>query len=288
MQEGKLTVVVPAHNESNYIRKCLEALLEQHEDIHEILVVDNNSSDGTAQIVDSISAEYPIVRRVFEERPGVVFARNAGFEAASGEFIGRIDADTRVRPGWAKTVLEYFVREDSSKVGAICGLNNSYDSPFRAVKGLFVKFLVKVGVYGGEKRVGNLHGANMALRKSAWERVRESVSLDPVVHEDLDLALCLRKNKLEISQLDAMFVDISPRRAYTPPSEYTRYIESGFATFNLHGLLTPKVRRIVRLQWWCHAFVYMSYKFYDPAIGRFSLRRQVSDYSSRAMPIDLR
>ena len=74
------------------------------------------------------------MRIVTEQRPGVAYARNAGFDAAEGTLIGRMDADTRVRPGWARAVKDFFAREDVSGVGAVSGLNNSYDSPYRRLK----------------------------------------------------------------------------------------------------------------------------------------------------------
>src|SRR5690606_18350963 len=164
MATNRLSIVVPAHNEQRYIAQCLAALLAQKSEIHEILVVDNNSTDRTAQIIEAIAAGEPLVRRIVEPRPGVAFARNAGFDAATGDLIGRIDADTRVRPGWAHTVRSFVARDDTAEVGAISGLGNSYDSPYRGLKQWYIDKRVAQGVFGGERRIDNLHGANMALR----------------------------------------------------------------------------------------------------------------------------
>ncbi|WP_026002900.1 glycosyltransferase family 2 protein [Rhodococcus sp. R1101] len=288
MATNRLSIVVPAHNEERYIGQCLAALLAQRSEIHEILVVDNNSTDRTAQIVDAVAAGDPLVRRIVEERPGVAFARNAGFDAATGDLIGRIDADTRVRPEWARTVRTFFAREDTAAVGAISGLNNSYDSPYRALKKWYVGKRVAQGTFGGERRIDNLHGANMALRRSAWEQVRDVVSTDPRIHEDLDLALCLRKADIEIAQLTDLYVDLSPRRAYTPPREYAAYIRSGIDTFELHGRLTPEILQLIRLQSRLHVLVYAAYRPYDPDLGRFTLRRAIFGSGGRAMPIDVK
>lgn len=287
MHEYALSIVVPAHNEAHYIGPCLSALLDQQSDITEIVVVDNNSTDETAQIVDAIAAANPIVRRITEKRPGVVFARNAGFDSTTGDLIGRVDADTRVRPGWARVVREFFAREDAAAVGGISGLNNSYDSPYRGLKKWYVDKRVADGTFGGERRIDNLHGANMAIRRAAWEKVRNVVSTDPRIHEDLDLALCLREHDIEIAQLSDLFVDISPRRAHTSPLEYVDYIRSGFVTFELHDRLTPELKRLMRLQWVLHIAAYVGYRPYDPERGRFSLGRVFSGASDRAMPIDV-
>ncbi|MCF8784036.1 glycosyltransferase [Rhodococcus ruber] len=287
MHQHTLSVVVPAYNEEQYIGQCLAALLEQEADIHEIAVVDNNSTDRTGEIVDAIAERSPIVRRIFEPRPGVAFARNAGFDWATGDLLGRIDADTRVRPGWARTILDFFARADTASVGAVSGLSNSYDSPYRELKRRYIEQRVRKGFFGGERRIDNLHGANMAVRRSAWQRVRDAVSTDAGIHEDLDLALCLREADIEIAQLSDLFVDISPRRALTPPREYTKYIRSGTATFELHGRMNPVLRRILRAHWAFHVLVYLAYRPYDPEQGRFTLTRLLRTPRARTLPIDV-
>ncbi|MFD3810321.1 glycosyltransferase family 2 protein [Rhodococcus sp. NPDC058639] len=146
---------------------CLSALLAQKDEIFEIVVVDNNSTDNTVQIVEAVAAVEPKVRIVTEKRPGVAYARNAGFDAAEGTLIGWMDADTRVRPGWACAVKDFFAREDVSGVGAVSGLNNSYDSPYHRLKKWYFDRGVARGTLGGERRVDNLHGANMAIRRSS-------------------------------------------------------------------------------------------------------------------------
>ncbi len=100
LSTNRLSVVVPVFNEESAVADCIERLLTQSE-IDEILIVDNNSTDGTASIIQEFAEKYDRVRYVFEARQGVVHARNAGFGASTGSIIGRIDADTRVPPGWA-------------------------------------------------------------------------------------------------------------------------------------------------------------------------------------------
>lgn len=170
-------------------------------------------------------------------------------------------------------------------VGAISGLNNSYDSPFRGVKQRFYEKQVTQGSFGGERRINNIHGANMAIRRSAWEQVRYAVSTDPGIHEDVDLALCLREHDIEIAQLTDLFVDISPRRALTPPLAYTDYTRSLFRIYELHGRMSPEAARAMRVQWLAHCAAYAGYRLYDPARGRFTLSRLFSGGAGRAMPV---
>ncbi|MGX6510870.1 glycosyltransferase [Rhodococcus sp. SJ-2] len=280
-----LSVIIPVHNEEVYIGPCLDALIEQQDDLVEIVVVDNNCTDSTVDVVWRAQAKCPKIKLLSETRPGVAYARNAGFEAACGDILGRIDADTRVRSGWARVVCDYFDRGDTDEVGAVSGLNNSYDSPYRRLKGWYVEKQVQRGIFGGERPYRNLHGANMAIRRSAWERVREDVSVAPDIHEDLDLALCLGAAEVPIVQLSDMRVDISPRRALTPPREFGSYIESGVKTFELHGRMTSEIRRALALHEKFHVLVYAAYRPYDPELGRFSLRALLGKPRARTMPV---
>ncbi len=84
LSTNRLSVVVPVFNEENAVSGCIERLLTESE-IDEILIVDNNSTDGTASIIQEFAEKYDKVRYVFEARQGVVHARNAGFDASTGQ-----------------------------------------------------------------------------------------------------------------------------------------------------------------------------------------------------------
>lgn len=285
MTTPTLSIVIPAFDEEEYIEPCLRALLAQSDDIDEIVVVDNNSTDSTALIVEEIGRRNPKVHLISESEPGVVHARNAGFAAASGEILGRVDADTRVRPGWAKTVKSYFAQEDVDDIGAVSGLNNSYDSPFSRLKGWWVDLQVKKGNFGGIQEFPNLHGANMAMRRSTWTAVRDLVSDRDDVHEDLDLALCVDATQSKICQLTDLVVDCSPRRALTPPRKFTSYLDAITATFVLHGLDTRGLQNQLRLRWWFHAALWVLHAPYDPARRRYSLSYLVRRGADRQLPV---
>ena len=280
-----LSVVIPCHNEEAFIGPCLDALAAQTDDLHEIIVVDNNSTDRTAAVVRGYMKSNPKITLLLERTPGVAHARNAGFRAASGYVLGRIDADTRVRPGWARAVLD-FLSTDGAHVGGVTGLNLPYDSPVRSLKAWWFGRQLRKGTVGGERPVTNLHGANMAIRRAAWREIEHRVSTDARIHEDLDLALCLGEAHIALAQLTEMNVDVSPRRALTPPSQFSEYIQCGIETFELHDAMTEQRRKALRLHWWWHILVFAVYRPYDPARKRYSLRYVFSPVRSRMLPVN--
>ncbi|MCO8270262.1 glycosyltransferase family 2 protein [Actinoplanes sp. TRM 88003] len=88
-----LSVIVPVFNEERFLGACLDAVLAQHEPVHEVIVVDNNSTDGTREVLAAYAGRVLVLR---ESRQGVQHARNRGLDAASGTVFGRIDADTAI------------------------------------------------------------------------------------------------------------------------------------------------------------------------------------------------
>jgi peptidoglycan/xylan/chitin deacetylase (PgdA/CDA1 family) len=101
----RLSVVVPAYNERDSIRCCLDSLAAQRTSYpFEVIVVDNNSTDGTA----AEAASYPFVRVVREGRQGVASARQAGLEVATGEVVAQLDADTEAPCDWLDRIGRAF------------------------------------------------------------------------------------------------------------------------------------------------------------------------------------
>lgn len=96
----RLSVVIPAHNEETYLPSALEALARQTFPPDEVIVVDNASTDRTAQVAEAFGA-----RVVHCGRKGVAFARQAGLLAARGEWVAMTDADSLPTPTWLERLM---------------------------------------------------------------------------------------------------------------------------------------------------------------------------------------
>lgn len=94
-----LSIVICTYNRAFILPDCLESLVSQHtqETPFELIVVDNNSSDHTRQLVKSYQTTYPFIKYVIEPKQGLSFARNTGFRVATGKWIGYIDDDAKAR-----------------------------------------------------------------------------------------------------------------------------------------------------------------------------------------------
>ncbi len=117
----RISVVVPAFNEERYLAAALTSLQRQDFGLpYEVIVVDNNSTDGTAAVAATFG-----VTVLHEPRPGVCAARQRGTAAASGHIVISTDADTVHPVDWLSRIDAAFSRsEDVTLVAGPCNYLN--------------------------------------------------------------------------------------------------------------------------------------------------------------------
>ncbi len=108
MASPAASVVLSTYNRCGVLRPALDAVLAQQGASYEVIVVDNNSTDGTRELVQSRAAVHPRLRYVFEPRQGLPHARNAGVLAARAPIVAFTDDDVRVPVDWVRKILETF------------------------------------------------------------------------------------------------------------------------------------------------------------------------------------
>jgi glycosyltransferase involved in cell wall biosynthesis len=117
----KTSLIIPAYNEEKYISKALTAISEMTLQPDEVIVVDNNSTDKTAAIVK----KFPWVTLIsYTEKQGTNAARQAGFEASTGDIVALLDADCIPHRTWFEDGVRA-VR--SKKVAAVTGPYDFFD-----------------------------------------------------------------------------------------------------------------------------------------------------------------
>lgn len=93
MEKKKISIIVPAYNIADYLGRCLDSLLAQSYENLEIIVVDDGSSDQTAEVLDTYAAKDSRIIAVYQSNQGVSAARNHGLDLATGDYIGFTDGD---------------------------------------------------------------------------------------------------------------------------------------------------------------------------------------------------
>jgi glycosyltransferase involved in cell wall biosynthesis len=214
-----ISVVIAAYNEEKDLPKCLTAITTQDfpKDDYEIIVVDNNSTDKTAEIAKSFGA-----RVITETKQGNTFAVKRGMDSATGEIIANTDADTVVFPDWLSTIKKIF--EDQRVVGATGSAyvktgNRSFDFIYRKIYDCFIGFNFLIGK-------PHFTGFNMVARRKTYEEIggiNEKFTMSP----DVDLGLRLgEKGKIVFStKLKAI---TSLRRWQMTPLEAFKVYAKGY------------------------------------------------------------
>ncbi|MBC7715162.1 MAG: glycosyltransferase family 2 protein [Rhizobacter sp.] len=113
----ELSYVIPAYNASRTIKICVESIkasmLFSPEISYEIIVIDNNSTDNTPDILSALD-----IILIVEKKQGRSYARNSGLRRSKGKYVAFIDADVYLRPLWAKNLIALFNKEN---VGGVQG-----------------------------------------------------------------------------------------------------------------------------------------------------------------------
>ncbi len=109
--------VIPAYNSATFVGKAIESALAQTHPLDEIVVVDDGSSDNTAEV----AAQFPKTKVIRRPNGGIAAARNTGIQAASGEWIAFLDHDDR----WAPEKTEVQLQLAAPGIGVIH--SNPYD-----------------------------------------------------------------------------------------------------------------------------------------------------------------
>lgn len=157
----KVSVIVPALNEERCLPHLLNSLAAQdYAGWYEVVVVDNGSSDGTADVARQLGA-----RVVPCSRKGVVFARQAGFDAAQGDIIAHADADNIVPTDWLSRIAHHFA--EHPKDVAVCGVVAYLKEPlWHYPLSLFSRLLNSIH-YAVLHRPFSILAANFAFRREA-------------------------------------------------------------------------------------------------------------------------
>ena len=127
MVKDMVSVIIPVYNGVAWIEECIESVLAQTWKELEILVLDDQSTDGTTEVVKKLAAEDDKIRLISRNSKGVSGARNEGIVQSRGEYITFVDADDKLDDQMFETLVEYLQKENSDMVS--CGYHRWNGDP---------------------------------------------------------------------------------------------------------------------------------------------------------------
>lgn len=176
-----ISIIIPTFNRVGYLLETLEsvakAIKNYKGDDVEVIVVDNNSTDDTAKVVQQHVEEHPEITLKFirEPRQGLSYARNTGMKNAYGSILCFIDDDVLVSENWLTEIEEAFYLDP--KVGCVAGrikLKWPGGSPPKWLSERYYAYYS--GFDWGDRNLilpfgTDFYGANFALSRAAVERI---------------------------------------------------------------------------------------------------------------------
>lgn len=110
---GRVSVIVPVYNAGSHLLPCVRSILAQTHTDMEVILVDDGSTDGSAEICDRLAGADDRVRVLHQANGGIAAAQNAGLDVAAGEFITFCDNDDLMAPRMLERMLDLMVATDA-------------------------------------------------------------------------------------------------------------------------------------------------------------------------------
>ena len=223
------SIIICTFNRSSMLEESVRSFLNCQADgiDYELLIIDNNSTDGTREISELFAKQNPRIRYGFEPLQNLCHARNRGIRESRGEILAFVDDDVYFSQGWLKALVSTFERsEDVACIGGKVVPHFEADrTPWIDDDVLWVYGVTRYGDREKEIRPPEVPiGCNMAFRREVFEQIggfrpslgREGVSLQSGDERDL----ILRAEKAGLRTLYSPDAQVSHR---IPPVRTTRH-----------------------------------------------------------------
>lgn len=194
----KLSIIIPVYNVRQWLEETVNSVLNQTVRDFELILIDDGSTDGSGELCDSLAQTDDRVRVIHQENAGVSAARNAGLDAAEGEFIGWVDSDDLIEADMFQRLILLAESHNADIVQCqhdrACELNGSGRSDtVNIMNGAdFVRrmFSKQGGAYTNQVALWS-----KIYRKALWEDIRFPVGM---VYEDemQTYKVCLKATRI--------------------------------------------------------------------------------------------
>lgn len=192
-----ISVIIPCYNARQFLERCLNSVFAEDEKMFEIILIDDGSTDGTPDFIKAVFGKRKNLKLITnKENVGSSQTKNIGVKNSQGEYLFFLDSDTKVKPGWSKTIPQFF--ENHKRAGLIQAKllrmeTNSFDYAGDLIShfGFLIERARGVqdqGQFDQAKPIFGLKTAGAIMKKTVFEAIN---GFDPDYHifwEDTDIA----------------------------------------------------------------------------------------------------
>lgn len=115
-KNSKISVIIPAYNNENYLKECLNSVLNQTYNNYEIIIINDGSNDDTLFVAREFEKKYNCIKVIDNENRGQGFSRNYALKFAIGEYILFLDSDDFLEPVTLEVALDRIIKDKSDLV----------------------------------------------------------------------------------------------------------------------------------------------------------------------------
>ncbi len=190
----KVTILIAARNEEENIRLTIDDILAQDypKDLFEVIIVDDHSTDSTADIIRSYASQGVRLLQMNEAQRLNSYKKKAIAEAiklSTGDLMVATDADCRMGPQWLSSVVSYFETQNLVMISSPVAYFQEKNM-FERMQTLEFSFLIGIGAsFIGNGRASTCNGANLAYRKDVFYEVGGFKGIDDLASGDDELLL---------------------------------------------------------------------------------------------------
>ena len=116
-----VSIIIPVYNIENYLRECLDSVVNQTYSNLEIVIVDDGSTDSSGRICDEYAAKDNRIKVIHQKNAGAAAAKNTALDNVSGEYVAFVDSDDYVSTKWIETMFQSMKRYNADIVE--CGFD---------------------------------------------------------------------------------------------------------------------------------------------------------------------
>jgi biofilm PGA synthesis N-glycosyltransferase PgaC len=192
----KISIIIPARNEQEHIQALLQSInqLSYPKELLEVIVVDDNSTDNTASIVEKL----PFIKLISLKSDNInSYKKKAielGIAASSGDLIITTDADCTVQPNWLSTIENFYQKTNAVFIVApvVIETKSSFVRVFQSMDFMILQGITCASVY---KQIHSMcNGANLAYERKAFHAVNGFMGIDHIASGD-DMLLMYKIEK---------------------------------------------------------------------------------------------